>query len=573
MHLVRRSITPVIILTAFLPGADADDAPSSAFSVSRWTVKQLTRFELSDKGRLRLARGHWDLATKRPLRGEVRESSPDDQKNRERKRLRTNRRRANDRRSAVVRLFSRISEENGGSGITTRRGSGHWKQFSYSLPHLSGTLTEQDDAVHLDLREQQYGMQTLLVEDSADITRLHYCSADGNVLHMQTSPGGIHIGASVSGSVKSFTGLTFSELAQKHPAWFRDELQPSFQGFVTLPLTDALQANRSQSKAVPQLPTIALTAADLAQEEVLEAFAPFLQFQMKGGQLRRNRFTGHPDVLEREIAILNREFHTALQRSVDRLRKQDAPQTQIRELEARMSPLNRGLLRSGDRAPALAARMQLMQPENTKSLGGDYQQFSLFMVAAGFSGSSNSHSNNNYHRHFSADQIHGRIRRQDDRVSVSTSDQEIDIHVIDDRQSTQLAVESLTALLYVRQSHGNPCIATLAGGGELLVLRGESLAAVVDKNEETWRQRFLPIFHRLRITGLDPFSEATVASVLERLQSDPPRRISDDKITGWTEWIAEPLLSDVGYLTILARRLEADTRNSVENRIEFLERS
>ena len=573
MRLMRRTMAPVIILAGVLLRADADDSASSAFSVSRWTVKQLTRFEINDEGKLRLARGYWKLAAKRPLPAATKDFSQEDDRTRpQRQQSRTRQRRANVNDSSVARLFSRISEENGGSGITLSRGSEDWKQFSYSIPNLSGTLTEEGDALHLELHEQQDGMRILRVEDSKDTTRLHYCSADGNLLHIQRSPGGVHVGASISGRVKSVIGRTFIEIVHKHPAWFHDELQPAFQSFATLPINVALHVKLNESEAKPRLPVIRFDCADLAQEKVIQAFAPFLQFQMKGGHLRRNRFAGHSDVLEKDVTILTREYNAALQRAVGRLRKKDAPPTQIGELEARIIPLNRDPLRLADGKPHRVTLMQMLQPEDFESLGGDYRQFSLFMVAAGYSGSGNSRSNHNYSRHFKADHIRGRIHRENDFVSVSTSDQEIAIRVTEDQTSMQLVVVSEAGLLYVGQSCSSPCIATLAGGGELLALRGESLAAIVDGNEEMWHERFLPVFHRLRITGLDPFSEATVGAVLERLKSDLLPHLSDDAIVGWTESIALPLLSDVGYLNILASRLAADDRAVINKRIKVLER-
>ena len=570
MYLSRRGVVPFIVLVAGLLQADADDSTSSAFSVSRWTVKQLTRFEISNQGKLRLARGHWKLAAKRPLPARNIILSPEDNGTRpQRQPRRTHQRRLSE--SAVVRLFSRISMENGGSGITLRRGAKDWKQFSYSLPNLSGTLNVEGDVLHLELYELRNGRRILRVEDSQDMTRLHYCSADGNLLHIQRSAGGVHVAAGINGTVTSVVGRTFSEIAQKNSAWFHDELQPVFQGIATLPMNNALHTKFSKSGTEQRQPGIRFDYAALAQEKIIQVFAPFLQFQMKDGHLRRNRFVGHSAPLEKDNAVLVREYNSVRKRPFDRQRKKDVPPTQGRELETRTGPLNRNSLRPDDAKANRVTLMKMLQPENFESLGTDYRQFSLFMLAAGYRGSGNRRSNNNYTRYFNADEIRGRICRQNDLVSISTSDQNIAIRVTEDQTGLQLVVESETGLLYVGQHRGSRCIATLAGGGELLALRGESLAAIVDANEEIWNERFLPVFYRLGIQGLDPFNEPTVVAVLTRLKSDVTQQPRDDTIVGWTESIALPLLSDVGYLTLLASRLNADDRAVINRRIKFLE--
>ncbi len=466
----------------------------------------------------------------------------------------------------------RLAEDTGGSRGRSSSRSNSFSRLSWTSKSLKGKLETVDDEIKLAVEETSNNEQSLKLADNEDTTRLIFRSPTAFVQILRIAEG-VHVCSGIEHETVSWTGHSFSEIVQQHEDYFRNTLQPLLKDAVHLPLDEAMAAEKRESDTPVVFPAIEFAAGPLADGAVAEAFAAVMRFRVVDGQLRINRFFGDRAILEKEIQRVSGEFQDSLNRSIERLKSQDATIAMINELQEKLGwkmkadqnaanpPAFRGGFDFGGLNPFAPA-------DQTDQLRTSFHR--LQNSVSGGGSSSYGGGGGRCSASFSSGEISASIGHSRGTTNLSAQDSEAQFSIRETESLFELLIESDTGLLVITDVDDQSCSVLLLGGGECHYLQADSLAAPINNHEDVYRDRILPILNRYHISGMDPLATDVVAAILKRLPTIEAGELKLDTVVGETDAYVVPLLNDADYLKILATRLEGDEAAAIANRADSL---
>ncbi|MEZ6060747.1 MAG: hypothetical protein R3C19_10320 [Planctomycetaceae bacterium] len=548
--------------------ASADDG-DSGFAAVQWTLNQLTKLDVGDDGQLQLKRDHWEVAAKRPLPKPPQPKLPGGlglaggavltppQRNPF----------ADQEVSPLEQLFERMALESGGYRSGSRSGIGDRVTRSWTSAMLDGRLTTEGDDLKLELSELAGSQRSFRLAIDGRRVRLLFRRASDFVQVLRNGDV-VLVCSSIDGDTKSLAGSSFARLVQDNEDYFRDDLQPLLTDVTQLPIDQAVALNLPREDALPEFPPVSFEDGPLTEGDVGRAFRAVVRFCIVDGRLRINRFAGDQRLLKQEIEVVSREFQESLDRAIERLREQDVPESVIDALKSKMGgwqdrdvvavPVG-GNPFGNVQNPAFGFGRARLDPFPQEAFSDPLvTAFQRLQEAAGPGGRGASLGGDDYALHFSSGEISAALSRRQATTTFQASDSAVRIEVRERLTGTELQIESDTAQLIISQHVGQPWTILLLGGGQCEHLVGESLAALIHRHEDAFRTRILPVLTRYGISGLDPLSDKYTTAVLRHLQNELPDKVDIENVVSETDAYVLPLLNDVAYLLVLAKRLEGD---------------